>query len=126
MIVTIVGKISWLYLHIIYSNNTFYFLLPDIILPNPLRPPPTTLPRFDTAPPAAFVILPAVEFRCLCHITCCRVRPAFVILPVGLLVAANGAAEVPCPERVVFVILPAVEFALVILPAPVLFAILAD
>ena len=85
MIVTIVGKISWLYLHITYSNNTFYFLLPDIILPNPLRPPPTTLPRFDTAPPAAFVKLPAVEFA------------AFV--------------KLPAVEFAAFVKLPAVEFA---------------
>ena len=35
----------------------FYFLPPDITLPNPLRPPPTALLRFDRAPPAAFVAL---------------------------------------------------------------------
>jgi hypothetical protein len=39
-----------------------YFLLPDSILPSPLRPAPTALLKFDNTPPPTFVTLDTVAF----------------------------------------------------------------
>ena len=60
-------------------RKMIYFLLPDSILPSPLRPAPTALLKFDNTPPPTFVTLDTVAFPAFDALLADWL-PAFVIL----------------------------------------------